>query len=100
MKTNKKIIIISNGLAVFAAYWLWVFFSYLFVPFNFSVYTIEMKQWPLSGYYKVEPGKYENERYHIHFSINSKGFRGNEFAEKHGRDFRVISIGASSTMGP
>ena len=97
IKKYIKLIIIYTASALFA-YSLWVFFSYLIVPFDSPSYTIKLKHWPQDGYFKVLPGKYKNDKYGTFYTINSKGFRGPEFADK-GSIYRIIAIGESSTMG-
>ena len=80
------------------AYFLWVFFSYLIVPFAPPSYNIKVNTWPKDGYFKILPGKYKNDKHNIFYTINSKGFRGPEFSDK-GSIYRIIAIGGSSTMG-
>ncbi len=76
-----KLIIIYTASALFA-YFLWVFFSYLIVPFDPPSYNIKVNTWPQDGYFKILPGKYENDKYGTNYTINSKGFRGAEFSDK------------------
>jgi lysophospholipase L1-like esterase len=39
------------------------------------------------------------EFFHSHISINSKGFRGKEFAEPKGNTYRIVALGESTTFG-
>ena len=97
IKKYIKLIIIYTASALFA-YSLWVFFSYLIVPFDSPSYTIKLKHWLQDGYFKLQPGKYKNDKHGTNYTINSKGFRGPEFSAK-GYKYRIITIGESSTMG-
>jgi len=92
-----KLIIIYTASALFA-YLIWVFLSYLIVPFSPPLHTIKVNTWAQDGYFKILPGKYKNDKYNTFYTINSKGFRGPEFSVK-GQKYRIITIGASSTMG-
>jgi len=94
---HTKLIIIYTA-STLTAYFLWVFFSYLIVPFDPPSYTIKINTWPQDGYFKILPGKYQNDKYNTFYSINSKGFRGPEYSVK-GSKYRIIAIGESSTMG-
>tara|TARA_B100001964_G_scaffold138638_1_gene152928 strand:- start:46 stop:1104 length:1059 start_codon:yes stop_codon:yes gene_type:complete len=91
-------LVIIYIVSAFTAYFLWVFFSYLIVPFSPPLYTIKVNTWAQDGYFKVLPGKYKNDKYSTFYTINSKGFRGAEFSGK-GSKYRIVTIGASSTMG-
>lgn len=93
-----KFSILYFGVFIFA-YWIWVYFSYLIIPFKVPPYNIEQREWPLNGYYKIKPGIYENIRYGIKYTINSKGFRTTEFNDTKSRLSRIIALGESSTMG-
>jgi|GEM_PF-4077218 len=92
----KKLILFYITIVI-AVYWIWVYFSYLIIPFKPAEYNIAIKRWACDGYFKAQPGKYHNSKYNTRYTINSKGFRGDEFSEKEG--LRIIAIGASSTMG-
>ncbi len=87
--------------ALFVGYWLWVYGSYLAVPFQAPPYVIQEKivRAP-GGYPKLVPGVYRNDRYGIDYRIGSRGFRGPEFsARKSAGVRRYIALGASSTLG-
>ncbi len=85
--------------SAFLAYLIWVFFSYLVIPYDTSPYIIRVKYWDCGDYYKVKPGSYYNSVYNTKITINSKGFRTPEFDNKKKDDrFRIMTIGESSTM--
>lgn len=81
------------------AYVLWLFFSFFFVPFPDVPYEMRIKYWPLDGYYKMVPGRYENPKYRTIYSINRHGFRGVDFDPEKPHGFRIVVIGESSTIG-
>jgi len=70
-------------------------FSYIVIAFKDPV-NIKLKKVDYGDYYKCEPGVYTLGK-SAPYTINSKGFRNKEFAKK--EKFRVICMGASSTMG-
>jgi len=90
-------LLITYIVSALTAYFLWVFFSYLIVPFAPPSYNIKVNTWPKDGYFKILPGKYKNDKHNIFYTINSKGFRGPEFPDK-GSIYRIIAIGGSSTI--
>jgi len=98
LSTKHIKLIIIYIVSAFTAYLLWVFFSYLIVPFAPALYNIKVNTWPQDGYFKIQPGKYKNDKYNTFYTINSKGFRGAEFFDK-GSIYRIIAIGESSTIG-
>ena len=98
LSTKHIKLIIIYIVSALTAYFLWVFFSYLIVPFGSPSYNIKLNRWPQDGYFKILPGKYKNDKYNTFYTINSKGFRGPEFSDK-GSIYRIIAIGGSSTMG-
>jgi lysophospholipase L1-like esterase len=87
-----------NVVAVGLAYFGGIYFSYLVVP-QAKPYAYRIKIWQRDGYYKVEPGRYENQKYGVVYTINSRGFRSPEFAPEKGAGFRIVAMGESSTMG-
>ena len=75
-------LVIIYIVSAFTAYFLWVWFSYLIIPFAPPLYNIKVNTWPQDGYFKIQPGRYKNDKYNISYTINSKGFRGAEFSDK------------------
>jgi lysophospholipase L1-like esterase len=101
--TLKKLFLLSliNGVGVFSVYMLWVHYSYVFDPpaAESVVYSFKLDKKEYKGYYKYEPGTYYNNRHNTSFTINSLGFRSAEFSKEKKNKFRILAIGASSTMG-
>lgn len=99
IRLKKAAAFVATNLAALAvAYAIGIYFSYLIVPIE-KPYEIRIKYRQYPGYYKAEPGRYENPKYGVTFTINSKGFRGPEFEAKRGRALRIVALGESSTMG-
>lgn len=74
-------------------------YSILFKSFSNTISKKIIKNYEINWDYKknkMKPGIYEND--FISYSINSKGFRGNEFKDKKEK-IRIISFGGSTTIG-
>ena len=79
---------------------LYLRFSYLIVPFHQTVnYEIKLKVAPREGYYKFEPGVYQNPSMSTSFTINSDGFRGVIQKSDLQNGLSIVALGESSTMG-
>jgi lysophospholipase L1-like esterase len=75
-------------------------FSYLLVPFKDGVtYELKLRVLQRDGYYKFEPGSYENGQMGSTFTINSDGFRGTTKKSDLTERYSIIALGESSTMG-
>ena len=74
-----KLLLLSfiNGIGFFIVYMLWMHYFYLFEsPVDKPVvYEYKLDKKNYNGYYKFEPGTYNNNIYKISFTINSLGFR-------------------------
>jgi lysophospholipase L1-like esterase len=87
-----------NVVTLVAVYAAWVRYSYLIVPIE-KPYEIRIKYRQYDGYYKAEPGRYDNPKYRSVFTINQLGFRGREFETAKDGQYRIVTMGESSTMG-
>jgi lysophospholipase L1-like esterase len=85
--------------ALVAGYVWWVLFSYRFIPFQRGSARLPLNPWPVEGYNKLMPGRYENPLYGVGYTINSKGFRGAEFQLAKSTRARIIALGESPTLG-
>ena len=75
-------------------------YSYILVPFKaVADYELKLKIAEKDGYYKFEPGIYENTQMGSVFSINVDGFRGPIKKSDLKDKYSVVALGESSTMG-
>jgi lysophospholipase L1-like esterase len=75
-------------------------FAYLIVPFKQgATYEIRLKAAPQDGYFKFQPGTYENVEKGVAYTINEDGFRGATKKSDLKTGYSIIALGESSTMG-
>ena len=75
-------------------------FSYLIVPFKqVAAYEMKLKVSQQSGYFKFQPGTYDNAQMGIIYLINADGLRGITTKSDLKDAYSVIAFGESSTMG-
>ena len=101
----KKVLFYVIGLAFTLGFCVCIFlsylrFSYVIVPFKqVAAYEMKLKVWQQSGYFKFQPGTYDNPQMGVVYLINAEGFRGVTTKSDLKDAYSIIAFGESSTMG-